>query len=73
MQFRFALEAVGASVIYVDVLELKSSENATVMSYGGNSRNVFSHLIIYWVYLLLFLYTLLDIVNNYLNFWIFSE
>lgn len=55
MQFRFALEAVGASVIYVDVLELKSSENATVMSYGGNSRNVFSHLITYWVYLLLFL------------------
>lgn len=30
VHFRFVLEAVGASVIYVDVLELKSSESHVI-------------------------------------------
>lgn len=45
MQFRFLLEAVGVSVIYVDILVLKSSKS--VMLYSGNSRNVFFHPIAY--------------------------
>lgn len=67
MQFRVALEAVGASVIYVDVLERISSENIKVMSYAGNFRNVFRNNILDVFYCFPF-YTLLDIVANYLKF-----
>lgn len=56
MQFRFLLEAAGVSVIYVDMLVLKSSEN--VMSYAGNSRNVFLHPVAYGKHFIGFLYRL---------------
>lgn len=54
MRFRFAPEAAGAGVIYVDALEQKSTESITVMSYAGNSREVFPHLITYWMYFIVF-------------------
>lgn len=54
MRFRFAPESAGAGVIYVDALEQKSTESITVMSYAGNSRKVFPHLITYWMYFIVF-------------------
>lgn len=67
MQFRFLLEAVGTSVIYIDILVLKNTES--VMSYVGNSRNVFLLPIVYQMHFIGFsLQTLLDIATNYIIF-----